>query len=123
MVMALVLTVSPASYNAIGVFILLAMLDFCMGVIHAAIRRRLRSRSLTDGALRKTSIVVLLCAVAIMQSVLQMGALLLDTLVVYYAVGEVLSIIEHAEQMGVPIPQWLRSRLSRFQPNGEGKTP
>ena len=105
----------PLFANPIVIYATLAMIDVVAGLIYFGARRRLRSRSYTDGVLRKSMILLFLAALAwLEQSVVRIEGVA-TAACIFYSIGELLSVAEKMAQLGAPVPRWLRDRLSEYQ--------
>jgi len=105
----------PLIANPIVIYAALAMIDVVAGLIYFGARRRLRSRSYTDGLLRKSMILLFLAALAYLEKFVVRIEGAATAACIFYSVGELLSIIEKMAQLGAPVPKWLRDRLSEYQ--------
>jgi toxin secretion/phage lysis holin len=94
---------------------MLAMIDVVAGLIYFGARRRLRSRSYTDGVLRKSMILLFLVALAWVENSVVRIEGVATAACIFYSIGELLSITEKMAQLGAPVPKWLRDRLSEYQ--------
>ena len=112
----------PLLANPIVIYATLAMIDVVAGLIYFGARRRLRSRSYTDGVLRKSIILLFLVALAwLEQSVVRIEGVA-TAACIFYGIGELLSISEKMALLGAPVPKWLRDRLSEYQESGGERT-
>jgi len=105
----------PLIANPIVIYATLAMIDVVAGLLYFGARRRLRSRSYTDGILRKSMILLFLAALAwLEQSVVRIEGVA-TAACIFYSIGELLSVAEKMTLLGAPVPKWLRDRLSEYQ--------
>jgi len=105
----------PLLANPIVIYATLAMIDVVAGLLYFGARRRLRSRSYTDGILRKSMILLFLAALAwLEQSVVRIEGVA-TAACIFYCIGELLSVAEKMSLLGAPVPKWLRDRLSEYQ--------
>jgi len=105
----------PLFANPIVIYATLAMIDVVAGLLYFGARRRLRSRSYTDGVLRKSMILLFLAALAwLEQSVVRIEGVA-TAACIFYSIGELLSVAEKMSLLGAPVPRWLRDRLSEYQ--------
>jgi toxin secretion/phage lysis holin len=97
----------------IKLLLLLQWADVAAGAIKAWSRHKLNSRALRQGLARKVVVllIVLVCHALESAWLHGIGAAVAG----WYVVYELLSLLEHAAQMGVPIPAFLTARLERLK--------
>jgi len=105
----------PLIANPIVIYATLAMIDVVAGLLYFGARHRLRSRSYTDGILRKSMILLFLVALAWLERHVVRIEGVATAASVFYSIGELLSITEKMALLGAPVPKWLRDRLSEYQ--------
>jgi toxin secretion/phage lysis holin len=105
----------PLLANPIVIYATLAMIDVVAGLIYFGARRRLRSRSYTDGMLRKSMILLFLAALVWLEKFVVRIEGVATAACIFYSIGELLSITEKMALLGAPVPKWLRERLSEYQ--------
>lgn len=98
----------------IDLLTILMVCDIITGILCAIKEGRLRSRTALYGYARKMGVFILIIASNIVDQVLGLnGALTLGT-VVFYIGNEMLSIVENAAKLGVPIPPAILEKLALF---------
>jgi len=97
----------------IKLLLLLQWADVVAGAIEAWSRHKLNSKALRQGLARKVVVllIVLVCHALEGAWLHGIGAAVAG----WYVVYELLSLLEHAAQMGVPIPAFLTTRLERLK--------
>ena len=105
----------PLIANPIVIYATLAMIDVVAGLLYFGARRRLRSRSYTDGILRKSMILLFLAALVWLENSVVRIEGVATAACIFYSIGELLSITEKMSLLGAPVPKWLRDRLSEYQ--------
>ena len=105
----------PLFANPIVIYATLAMIDVVAGLLYFGARRRLRSRSYTDGILRKSMILLFLAALVWLENSVVRIEGVATAACIFYSIGELLSITEKMSLLGAPVPKWLRDRLSEYQ--------
>ena len=105
----------PLFANPIVIYATLAMIDVVAGLLYFGARRRLRSRSYTDGILRKSMILLFLAALAWLEMHVVRIEGVATAACIFYSIGELLSVAEKMALLGAPVPKWLRDRLSEYQ--------
>lgn len=90
----------------------LMALDILMGVIVASADRKLSSNSMWRGMVKKSGILVLIAATHALEWGTQI--LISGAVTTFFCLNELLSMVEHAERLGIPIPSVLRERLRQL---------
>jgi toxin secretion/phage lysis holin len=104
----------PLIANPIVIYATLAMIDVIAGLLYFGARHRLRSRSYTDGLLRKSMVLLFLAAITYLETFVVRIDGVASTASIFYSIGELLSVTEKMALLGVPVPKWLRDRLSEY---------
>ncbi|MBQ6554134.1 MAG: phage holin family protein [Firmicutes bacterium] len=96
-----------------GLFVL-TLADYVSGMIKAWVRKELSSEIGFNGICRKVYIFILVGATNIIDHQIMPGGsdVLRDAVIFYYAINELVSLIENAEQIGLPMPKFLTDRLA-----------
>ena len=100
----------------VQLMLLLAATDIIVGSLAAAVQRTLSLDSAFRGVTKKTiALLIVGVGVVIHQ---QIGAALpiVEGIAGFYAALEGLSLLRHAEQAGVPVPQFLKERFAALAP-------
>ena len=99
------------------VLIILTLFDYVTGIAHAAITGSLSSKVGYLGAMRKTFIFVIVAAAHFADIVTNQNLFMTAT-IFFYIANELLSILENAANIGVPIPGILKKALAILQEKG-----
>lgn len=91
----------------IGILIAFVILDYITGVLAAGSKGELNSAIGFKGIGRKIGIFVLVAIAHLVDRALGDGTLIRDAAIFFYIANELLSIIENAGVLGVPIPDIL----------------
>lgn len=91
-------------------------LDLVSGILYAVKQRDLSSKVMYDGLLRKSAVLLIVLAVYVFDREYASAIKLeiANATVFAFTVREILSILENASRLGVPIPRWLQSRLRGY---------
>lgn len=107
--------------TAIGILVLLMVLDYLLGVARGYITNELSSDIGLKGIARKAVIFVVLIVAVALDRLMNTGNWVFRTLVCYfYIANEGLSIIENSAALGLPIPEKLKDALAQLK-DGEKK--
>ncbi|MGG1482412.1 phage holin family protein [Bacillus smithii] len=104
----------------------LTVIDFISGLAAGYANGELKSKVGMVGIARKVFI-FLMVAVAhlidmlLVQSGLETKAVIMTMTVVFYAVNEILSIIENAGRVGLPVPEQIKNAIVVLRGKGEDK--
>lgn len=107
--------------NSIGMFVIALMgavgLDYLTGLAKAWHQQTIRSRIAKDGLIRKFTLFAVVGACGLIDFVLpvQTGYGICKLATVSFLISEVLSIVENAAAVGVPIPESITKRLSQLK--------
>ncbi|MGM9650006.1 MAG: holin family protein [Butyricicoccaceae bacterium] len=112
--------------NSVGVFVLILLgavgLDYLTGLAKAWHEGSLRSRIAKDGLIRKMTLFAVVGACGLIDLVLpvETGYGVCKLSAISFIISEVLSILENAAAVGVPIPESITRRLAQLsEPNGK----
>ncbi len=93
--------------------VVLASLDYVSGVVAAWHRRELDSRIGARGIARKVGMFVVVAVASIIDQTGGLGEPILRTVAIWwYLANEALSIVENLGEVGVPIPEQIRTALA-----------
>lgn len=101
--------------------LVLVCVDFVTGWIAAWINGELRSMKGYIGVAKKISIFLFITVAHVIDMVLGDMHYLRDAVVFFYLANELLSIIENAGKMGVPMPDVLRNAVAVLESKAGGK--
>jgi len=97
----------------IKLLLLLQSADVLAGAIEAWSRRTLNSRAMRQGLARKAVVLLIVLVCHALEGAWLQG--IGSAVAGWYVVYELLSLLEHAARMGVPIPAFLTTRLERLK--------
>ena len=97
--------------NLIIVLLILMIIDIITGVLKAIHHKELWSRKSLYGFTRKLLVFLMIIVANLIDYVLDLNGVLLLATVLFYITNEILSIIENAGQLGLPIPNKIMDTL------------
>jgi len=97
----------------IKLLLLLQWADVTAGTIEAWSRNKLNSRALRQGLARKVVVLLIVLVCHALEDAWLHG--IGSAVAGWYVAYELLSLLEHAARMGVPIPAFLTARLERLK--------
>ena len=86
------------------VLVIFIVIDFLSGVALAAKKGRAASRELWFGVMRKIGTLAIVTVAHLLDTIIGDAHLIRDAAIFFYLAGELLSLIENAGRLGVPIP-------------------
>lgn len=101
--------------------LVLVVIDFLTGMIAAWIHGELRSMKGYIGIAKKVGIFMFVTVAHVIDGVLGENHYLRDAVIFFYLANELLSIIENAGKMGVPLPPALTNAVLVLQEKAGGK--
>ena len=109
-------------WNALlGVLLAFVVADYATGVLAAAVEGRLSSAVGMRGIARKVMIFVIVAMAHLADTVLGDGHMIRDAACFWYLANELLSIIENAGRIGVPIPPAISRAVEILRGKGEAE--
>lgn len=107
---------------AIGVLIVLMILDYITGVLNGYLTKTLNSEVGFKGLLKKFLILVVMIIAVMLDRLMNTGDWIFRTLVCYfYIANEGISLLENISLMGVPIPDKIKDALEQLNDEGTEK--
>ena len=102
----------------LNAFILLVILDYITGICVAIREKKLSSKVGVKGITLKVLMFVVLSICHILDKILSGDSATIQSMtLVFYCSNEVISILENASSVGVPLPQKLKDTLSALKKN------
>lgn len=96
----------------IQALLILMVLDYISGIIAGYKEKTLNSKRGFKGLCKKVMILIIVCCSSLISQILKNFALR-DIVIIFYCSTEILSILENAGKMGVPIPEKLKEALEQ----------
>ena len=94
-----------ASTNFLNVLVPLTALDYITGVIAAFVQKDLSSKVGTKGIFKKIMLYLGVFSIAIVQQALPEVPWLLKSIVMFFIITEMISILENLDRTGVKFPE------------------
>ena len=102
-----------------NVLLVLIALDLLSGFLKGVVQRKLRSRVMLDGGIRKLSIFIVVIVANMMDIALFGGMpIVKGAAISYYIAMEGLSILENVGSIGLPLPPLVRESLEVLRNKG-----
>jgi len=95
--------------------------DYIAGVLAAGVEGKLSSSVGLKGIARKVFIFVLVAVAHLVDTALGDGHLFRDATIFFYLANELLSILENAGRVGLPIPEGIKQAVEVLKGKGELK--
>lgn len=106
----------------LGVLVSFVVADYVTGVLAAATEGKLSSEVGLKGIAKKVFIFLFVALGNLADTALgSSGNIIRDAVIYFYLANELLSIIENAGRMGVPVPGILKKAVEILNGKGEGK--
>lgn len=104
----------------VPVYIMVALLfiDYCSDVAKGYVNNILSSRAGSMRVLKKALVLSVVLLSAVLDMMLKMQGILLNTVVFYYIANEAISILENAHELGLPVPSKLETILILMKDGG-----
>ncbi|MBY6277896.1 phage holin family protein [Symbiobacterium thermophilum] len=121
-VVGAVLSYLFGGWNALlGVLLAFVVADYATGVLAAAVEGRLSSAVGMRGIARKVMIFLIVALAHLADTVLGDSHMIRDATIFWYIANELLSIVENAGRIGVPIPPAISRAVEILRGKGEGQ--
>lgn len=105
----------------LGVLLTFVIVDYVTGILAAAMEGRLASRIGLIGIARKVIIFVMVAIAHQVDTALGDAHLLRDATIFFYLANELLSIIENAGRIGLPVPEPIKRAVEALKERGEAR--
>ncbi|MFD2117237.1 holin family protein [Paenibacillus yanchengensis] len=103
------------------VLVIFIAIDFLLGVTLAAKEGKAASRELWLGVTRKIGTLSIVAVAHMLDTIIGDAHLIRDAAIFFYLAGELLSLIENAGQLGVPIPPIISKAVEVLRGKGVEK--
>jgi len=104
----------------LGVLLVLMCADYLTGVFAAGREGKLSSQRGLRGIAKKIGILLLVSVAHMVDVAMESQHIVRDTAIYWFTANELLSIIENAGRMGIPVPPVFRRAAEVFRQRGEG---
>lgn len=99
----------------IQILVAFVVIDYITGVLAAAIRGKLNSNIGLKGIAKKVFIFVIVACGHLVDSAMGTQDLVRDAAIYFYIANELLSILENAGEIGLPVPDILKNAIERLK--------
>ena len=99
----------------IQILVAFVVIDYVTGVLAAGVRREISSAVGGRGIARKVLIFVLVACGHLVDMALGTADVIRDAVIYFYIANELLSIIENAGEIGLPVPDILKNAIERLK--------
>lgn len=107
--------------SLLTVLTFMIMVDYVSGVIAAIIEKKLSSRIGFRGIAQKLLIFALISVAHMIDMIIGVNHLVRDATAIFYIMNEIISIIENAKRVGLPIPVFLVKVIQLFRSKSKKK--
>ncbi len=94
-------------------------IDYITGVRAAGVRGRLDSSIGTRGIAKKVFIFVIVACGNLVDGAMGTASIVRDAAIYFYIANELVSILENAGEIGLPVPDILKNSIDRLKGKGE----
>ena len=101
--------------------LVLTVLDYASGVIAAGINGQLKSNIGFKGIAKKVMLFLLVAAGHVIDDIIGSNALFREAVIFFFIANELLSLVENAGKIGLPVPSVLKNAVEVLKGKGEGK--
>ncbi len=106
------------------ILLVFVIIDYITGVVASGVEGKLSSSVGLKGIAKKVFIFVIVAVAHLADTALGDGSLLQDAAIFFYIANELLSIIENAGRVGLPVPEILKQAIEilkgKSQPQKKG---
>jgi len=99
----------------IKILVAFVVIDYITGVLAAAIRGKLNSNIGLKGIAKKVFIFVIVACGHLVDGAMGTNNIVRDAAIYFYIANELLSILENAGEIGLPVPDMLKNAIERLK--------
>lgn len=107
--------------SLLGVLLAFVAIDYVTGVVAAGIEGKLSSDVGLKGIAKKVFIFVIIAVAHLVDTAIGDGSIVMDAAIFFYIANELLSIIENAGRVGLPIPGILQQAVEILKTKSQVK--
>ena len=104
-------SIANLDFRVIYLLLILMLIDIITGMVKAWQKGNLWSRKGMFGFMRKVLILLVVVAAAVLDEILKMDGVVSGATLLFFCISEGISIVENAEEAGVPVPAVLKDKL------------
>ena len=109
-------------WNALlGILLAFVITDYITGVVAAWLDKSLSSEIGFKGIAKKIMIFVIVAVAHLVDIALGLEAILMSAAIFFYLANELLSILENAARIGLPVPDIMQKALALLKEKGGGE--
>lgn len=101
--------------------LILVVIDYVSGILASGIEGKLRSNTGFKGIARKVMLFLIVVCANLMDQALNTGDTFRNASIFFYISNELLSILENAGRIGIPIPEKLKQTIEVLKTKEGGK--
>ena len=98
--------------------LILIVIDYVSGVLAAAIHGELKSKVGFRGITKKVFILFLVAAAHVIDGIIGTNAMFREAVIFFFIANELLSLIENAGKIGLPVPSILEKAVESLKSKG-----
>jgi toxin secretion/phage lysis holin len=99
----------------VQILVTFVVIDYITGVLAAAIRGKLNSNIGLKGIAKKVFIFVIVACGHLVDGAMGTADIVRDAAIYFYMANELLSILENAGEIGLPVPDILKNAIERLK--------
>ena len=103
----------------IKILVAFVVIDYVTGVLAAAYHGKLDSNIGLKGIAKKVFIFVIVACGHLVDNAMGIQDMVRDAAIYFYIANELLSILENAGEIGLPVPDVLKNSIDRLKSKGE----
>lgn len=104
----------------LGILVAFVAIDYVTGVMAAAVEGKLSSEVGLKGIAKKVLIFVLVAVANLVDNAVGGGHIVRDATIFFYLANELLSIVENAGRIGLPVPDVVKRAVDVLKGKSEG---
>jgi toxin secretion/phage lysis holin len=106
---------------ALSILLTLVVIDFFTGWLASGVEGKLSSAVGFKGIVKKVFIFVLVVIGNFVDQLTGMNSAVMNAVIFFFSANEILSIIENAARVGLPVPSFLKKAVEIIKQKGEVK--
>ena len=106
---------------ALSILLTLVVIDFFTGWLASGVEGKLSSAVGFKGIVKKVFIFVLVVIGNFVDQLTGMNSAVMNAVIFFFSANEILSIIENASRVGLPVPSFLKKAVEIIKQKGEVK--
>lgn len=107
--------------SLLSILTFLMIVDYLTGLIAAGLEKKLCSRIGFRGIAKKVLVFVLISVAHMLDIVMGVGHMIRDATAFFYIMNEIISIIENAKRVGLPIPPIIEKVINVLKNKSKNK--